>query len=226
LKRHQCRAASGFLQFRNANDIHLCPQRRPFIVRVWIAITKGVNRPVPHLDIAISILAGGRSSRMGRDKARLRFQGRSLLAYVRAAAGETGWPVRVIRRDVIARCGPLGGIYTALKSSRAGAELFLACDMPFVSTRWLMALAANFGPRRDAVFSEMDGVTGFPFLLSVSALPIVEQQIQSGLFSLQALAAAMGAKRIRVPESRRLEVFNINTPQDWREAQRRRRAGD
>jgi molybdopterin-guanine dinucleotide biosynthesis protein A len=185
-----------------------------------------VNQPALRLEIAISILAGGRSLRMGRDKARLRFRGRSLLAHVRAAAGETGWPVRVIRRDVIARCGPLGGIYTALKSSRAGAELFLACDMPFVSTRWLMALAANLGPRRDAVFSEMDGVVGFPFLLSVSALPLVEQQIQSGLFSLQALAEAMGAKRIRVPESRRLEAFNINTPQDWREAQRRRRAGD
>jgi molybdopterin-guanine dinucleotide biosynthesis protein A len=202
-----------------------CPAQCLYFARPG-RYNRDVNQPALRLEIAISILAGGRSLRMGRNKARLRFRGRSLLAHVRAAAGETGWRVRVIRRDVIARCGPLGGIYTALKSSRAGAELFLACDMPFVSSRWLMALSASFGPRRDAVFSEMDGVAGFPFLLSVSALPIVEQQIQSGLFSLQALAEAMGAKRIRVPESRRLEVFNINTPQDWREAQRRRRTGN
>src|SRR5437867_5654697 len=81
----------------------------------------------------ICILAGGLSQRMGRDKSRLRLGSKTLLRLIRIEAGELGLPLRVIRRDLIPRCGPLGGVYTALKTSKAEAELFLACDMPFVS---------------------------------------------------------------------------------------------
>ena len=174
--------------------------------------------------ISISILAGGLSSRMGRDKARLRFEGRTLIGHIRAAAEETGWPVRVIRRDAIARCGPLGGIYTALKTSRAEAELFLACDMPFVSTDLLAKLGASLGGKLDAVSATVDGVAGFPFLLRVAVLPVIERQIQAGRFSLRSLAKVLGAKLLRAQKKHRLELFNINTPEEWQEARRLRRA--
>src|SRR5262249_28524004 len=98
------------------------------------------QRPCPPM--AISILAGGRSSRMGRDKAKLRLGGRTLLAIIRRTARTTGWRVRVIRRDALPGNGPLGGLHEALRSSRAGAELFLACDMPYVRPRLLRRLAA------------------------------------------------------------------------------------
>src|SRR2546430_17716334 len=82
--------------------------------------------------IEICLLAGGQSRRMGRDKSRLKLGRRTLLGHIRAEAKTLGLPVRVIRRDLVPRCGPLGGIYTALKSTRADGVLFLACDMPFV----------------------------------------------------------------------------------------------
>lgn len=155
---------------------------------------------------------------MGRDKAKQRLQGRSLLNHVRAAAKATGWPVRVIRRDAIARCGPLSGIYTALKTSRAGAELFLACDMPFVSPALLAKLTRNLGRKHDAVFVTADGIAGFPFLMRTGALPVVENQIQSKQISLQGLAKVLRAKLVDVPTKHRLELFNINTPADWQKA--------
>ena len=157
---------------------------------------------------------------MGRDKTRLRLDGRSLLGHVRAAAEATGWPVRVIRRDAVPRCGPLGGIYTALQSSRSGAELFLACDMPFVSPLLLTDLADRLGPKCNAVFAAADGRVGFPFLLRTAVLPVVEKQIQSRQFSLQALAEALGAVRFRVPKGRTHELRNINTPAEWQKARR------
>jgi molybdopterin-guanine dinucleotide biosynthesis protein A len=170
--------------------------------------------------IAISILAGGRSARMGRDKSRVRLGGRSLLGHVRAAAEATGWPVRVIRRDAVPRCGPLGGIYTALQSSGSGAELFLACDMPFVSPGLLADLADRLGPKCTAVFAAADGRAGFPFLLRTAVLPVVEKQIQSQQFSLQSLAGVLGAVLFRVPKDRTPELWNINTPAEWRKARR------
>lgn len=157
---------------------------------------------------------------MGRDKARLRFGGRSLLGHVRAVAKATGWPVRVIRRDTVPRCGPLGGIYTALKTSEADAELFLACDMPFVSPTLLKELPKHIGSKQDAVFATTDGQPGFPCLLRVTALPVVEQQIQAKQFSVHALAEALPAKLLRLPERRAMELWNINTPQDWANVRR------
>src|SRR6266487_6092145 len=120
---------------------------------------------------------------MGRDKARLRLGRRTLLGHVRAQAQKLGLPIRIIRRDLVARCGPLGGVYTALKTSRADAELFLACDMPFVSVGLLARLLSGLGPRQDAVFSALDGPASFPFLVRVRALPIVEKQIRLRRFS-------------------------------------------
>jgi molybdopterin-guanine dinucleotide biosynthesis protein A len=89
----------------------------------------------------ICILAGGLSRRMGKDKTRLRLGRRSMLALIRAQARATGLPVRVIRRDAVPRCGPVGGIYSALQTTRAEAVLFLACDMPFVTAeliQWIL----------------------------------------------------------------------------------------
>lgn len=157
---------------------------------------------------------------MGRNKTRLRFGGRSLLGHVRAAAEATGWPVRIIRRDAVPRCGPLGGIYTALKTTRAGAELFLACDMPFVSSALLADLANRLGAKHHAVFATADGRAGFPFLLRADALPMVERQMQERQFSIHSLAEVLRAKFFRVPKDRTAELLNINTPADWENVRR------
>ena len=168
--------------------------------------------------LAINILAGGLSTRMGRDKTNLRLRGKTLLGHVRTVAKAMGWPVRVIRRDLVARCGPLGGIYTALKTSRTDAELFLACDMPFVSPALLQEISTKLSPARLAAFAVVDGAAGFPFVIRREALSLVEQQMARGEFSLQKLALALKARRVRIPKSRRQEVRNFNTPEEFREA--------
>src|SRR5690349_6523011 len=83
--------------------------------------------------LEVCILAGGLSTRMGGDKARLRLGRRTMLSIIRGTASDLGVPVRIIRKDLIARCGPLGGLLTGLKTTRADAVLFLACDMPLIS---------------------------------------------------------------------------------------------
>src|SRR2546426_1395386 len=115
--------------------------------------------------VAVSILAGGQSSRMGahRNKAVLRLGGRTLLARIRGAVEPTGWRVRVIRRDLVPRCGPLGGVHAALSTTKAAAEMFLACDMPFVTPALLTKLARCLNRSRRAVFPASSGKGGVPF---------------------------------------------------------------
>jgi molybdopterin-guanine dinucleotide biosynthesis protein A len=163
--------------------------------------------------IGACILAGGLSQRMGRDKARLRLGRQTLLSRIRATAQELGLPVRVIRRDIVPRCGPLGGIYTGLKTSRADAELFLACDMPFVSEGLLTELVRVFHAKPGAVFAGNKRRCGFPCLLLVEALPTVAAQIDRQACSLQSLARELRARFVRGRKAG--ELFNINTRADW-----------
>jgi molybdopterin-guanine dinucleotide biosynthesis protein A len=103
------------------------------------------------------VLAGGASSRMGRPKALLVLNGETMLErqlrLLRCVSGKVsvaGWPGGMsitylpasVRRvplllDEPGDRGPLGGIYSALKRSRTEYNLFLGCDMPFVTAEFL-----------------------------------------------------------------------------------------
>ena len=178
----------------------------------------------------ICILAGGLSSRMGRDKSRLRLGGRTLLAHIRATAKTVGLPHRIIRRDLVAHCGPLGGLYTALVTSRADATLFLSCDMPFVSASLLEMLVRKAKHNETALFVEANGLVGFPLVLfRHTALPVVESQLEKRAFSLQQLIEALRSQTIRLAARQARELFNVNTPEDLRKARavwRDRRPGN
>jgi len=167
----------------------------------------------------ICILAGGLSQRLGRDKARLRLGKRTMLTEVRSAAKALGWPVRVIRRDCVPRCGPLGGIYTALKTTKSDKLLFLACDMPFVRAALMEFLLRGLGADEQASFVRSQhgrGAIGFPFVLRRCVLPIVAKQIEQGKVSVRDLATALKARIVRLPRSFEPQLRNVNTPEEWR----------
>jgi molybdenum cofactor guanylyltransferase len=180
----------------------------------------------PHnVNVEVFILAGGLSSRMGQDKARLRLGQRTMLGHIRKAAKDLDLPVRILRRDAIARCGPVGGIYTGLKKSRADVVLFLACDMPFVSAQLLENIIAALRPSQKALFVRHGDLAGFPLLLRREVcLPVVAEQIAKKEFSLQALAKVLKAKVIRPPRTWSSQLENINTPAELEKARRRLRS--
>jgi molybdopterin-guanine dinucleotide biosynthesis protein A len=113
------------------------------------------------------VLAGGRSSRMGRDKAALEYrsgesqldaamkllEGRVSRAYVSVRADQkndaarTRYPHIVDRGDIE---GPIAGISAAFSSSADVAWLVLACDLPFVDAATLDYLLLARDPRFDA----------------------------------------------------------------------------
>src|SRR6186713_2923198 len=95
------------------------------------------------------VLAGGRSRRMGTDKARLPWRGMTLGAWV---AGEvtavtgnvtiTGASWRGYRSiaDLVPGFGPVSGIAAALADTRFDWNLIVACDMPHAGREWLRRL--------------------------------------------------------------------------------------
>jgi molybdopterin-guanine dinucleotide biosynthesis protein A len=165
------------------------------------------------MKLEVCILAGGLSTRMGRDKAQLRLGRRRMLSIVRETAAKLGLPVRIIRRDAVGRCGPLGGVLTGMKTTRAGAVLFLACDMPLVSAALLERILRASRSGATSVFASHASQIGFPFLLPVSALPAVQSRIERRAFSIHPLATELKSRLVAVP-ARSCELMNVNTPAD------------
>jgi iron complex transport system ATP-binding protein len=151
----------------------------------------------------VCILAGGKSSRMGRPKEDLRLGGMTLLEWSKQIARGAGLPYRVIDQDFEESVGPISGIRTAQKSSRAKFLVFLPCDMPFLRSATLRRLAREKTP----TFAKRD-LVGFPFLLPK------DSKIQAE--NLQDLARSLEAKSFAINAE---ESFNVNTPADFKRAE-------
>lgn len=157
---------------------------------------------------------------MGRDKAQLRLGGATILGRIKQTAAQLRLPVRVVRKDLVPRCGPLGGIFTALKRTEADAVLFLSCDMPFITTALLIELIREFELRHTAVFVSAAGQVGFPFLLPAPTLLAIEELLDQKSYALQTLARRIRARKWKA-RHRRHELMNINTPDDLARARNR-----
>jgi molybdopterin-guanine dinucleotide biosynthesis protein A len=151
---------------------------------------------------------------MGRDKALLRLGSKTLLQHVRAGARATGLGVRVVRKDLMPACGPLGGLYTALKTTQCDVVLALACDMPFVSPELLKGLLKKFGRRRKSMFVSHGGRPGFPLLLHRATLPEVAGNIERRRLALHELAASLKSSVVRLRVGAH-ELWNVNTPEEF-----------
>jgi molybdenum cofactor guanylyltransferase len=103
--------------------------------------------------VAAFILAGGASSRMGRDKALLEIAGVPMIVRMaRLVQSVAGSPVAVGFRQSYGRlgvraipddwpgAGPLGAIATALRASESEWNLVVACDLPYLTKPWLAFL--------------------------------------------------------------------------------------
>jgi phospholipid/cholesterol/gamma-HCH transport system ATP-binding protein len=109
-------------------------------------------------DCAAFVLVGGKSSRMGADKAFLPLEGRTLLERALQLARSVTDDVRIVTpripnekfadygpvvEDVYKDAGPLGGIHAALTSTCRDLNLILAVDIPFISREVLEYILAE-----------------------------------------------------------------------------------
>ena len=105
------------------------------------------------MEINAYVLAGGKSSRMGSDKALLKFRGRTLIESALAQASAAASRVRIVGsrekyaaygdviEDVYPGQGPLAGIHAALQASEQDHNLILAVDTPLIEIEYLKKVA-------------------------------------------------------------------------------------
>jgi len=180
------------------------------------------------------VVAGGRSERMGRDKALLPWAGSTLLEHALVRLRAVCTDVRIlagpearyteygaaVHTDLVRDAGPLGGVHAGLQNLGAGFGLFLGVDTPLIPSALLGALVAG-GAGFDAV---VPVVGGRPEPLCAayraSCLGPVQRRLEAGERKMTSFwpdirVRTMGEEELAVfgdPE----EMFrNLNTPEDY-----------
>jgi molybdopterin-guanine dinucleotide biosynthesis protein A len=198
--------------------------------------------------LSIAIQAGGNSSRMEEDKALRLFLGRPLIERVierlRPAADEilvtTNRPAEYaflglpLFTDVKPGRGALGGLYTALSAATHPLVGVVACDMPFASLAVLQTCAQLLADEQvDVAMAETQG--GLEPMHAVyrrsTCLPVIESAMQAGLWKAigwlpQVRVRVLTARELERCDPQGLAFLNVNTPQQFAEAERLALADD
>jgi len=181
------------------------------------------------------VLAGGKSCRMGQDKGLMRLAGQPLV--LRAAEilrpvvqavtllappdryGSLGLPVLA---DLWPDRGPLSALCTGLISSDAEWNLFLACDLPHISPRFMELMVQRVrAARGDAVVPRTrDGWQPLCAAYHVRCRGVFERAMHDGRLSIIGLyeeiqLGAITPDELAAAGLSEVEFVNVNTPEDW-----------
>jgi molybdopterin-guanine dinucleotide biosynthesis protein A len=164
------------------------------------------------------ILAGGKSLRMGRDKAALDWRGRSLLEHMHALLATVCDTVHVVGRnnlpDRLPDLGPLGGISTALHSTATRNNLVVAVDLPFLTRDLLKYVKEHLEDTAfPLVVCQVD--SDFPLCLGIrrDLAAALDAYIAAGKRSLQGFIGSTPRKVISGLSRQRF--INLNTQADY-----------
>jgi molybdopterin-guanine dinucleotide biosynthesis protein A len=192
------------------------------------------------LDVSCIILAGGKSTRLGRNKVAETIGTLNLIERVISvissfnaeiivvAANDSSLPqlnqyqrLKLIQ-DIYPGRGSIGGIYSGLVASKSFYNLVVACDMPFLNFD-LLQYMLNISEGYDVVVPKVDNQTFEPLhaIYSQKCKIPLEQLIKKNVFRIIELfdlvkVRYLAIEEINVFDPKHLSFFNINTEADLR----------
>ena len=190
--------------------------------------------------VAAFVLAGGASRRMGRDKALLELSGVPLVvrtvrvvealvssvAVVAPAGRYESLGLRIVA-DRWPGAGPLGGIVTALGVSSAGWNLILGCDLPFLTAEWIewMISQATNSSALAVVPESRRGMESLAAMYRNDCGPVFAAALERGVRRVSEALDEVVFDRVTADQWQALDpagavLQNVNTPDDFAEAQR------
>lgn len=181
------------------------------------------------------VLAGGRSSRMGQDKARLSWQGQPLYRHMIALLNKAGvdhvllsgpgfaselpasnsGPTVTCLNDLIGGRGPLGGIHSAFAQLNDNDRLLVVpVDMPLLPIEAISILARQ---EQTCSFTQFN----LPVLLTVTrqSRQVIKQLVNSDDhrdYALWRLQQRLGGLTLPLQTTMADRFINANTPEQWR----------
>lgn len=165
-------------------------------------------------NIAGAILAGGKSSRFGSNKALALYQGVPLVQRIARILADIfpetilvtnspgafaflGWPMTGDRfRD----CGPLAGIHAALSAATCPAAFVCGCDMPLVQPALVRFLCDRLADNDAVLPWPASGPEPLYAVYSKTALPVIEENLRQGQFRTNRVLDSLRVRRVTEEE--------------------------
>jgi molybdopterin-guanine dinucleotide biosynthesis protein A len=189
-------------------------------------------------DITGVILAGGKSSRFGSNKALARVHGIPLIQHVRDQLSGILKRIVVVTNspeeysfldipvvtDIIPHRGPLGGIHTALETAGSPWVFVTPCDLPFFSYKLLTTLARNTDGSAAVYYIHGKNIEPLPLLLNKKMLGWVFRLLELGDYAVQSLLDSGYTQKLPVEHVMHDVdpgmLVNCNTIEDYEKAVR------
>jgi len=188
-------------------------------------------------NVTAFVLAGGKSTRMGVDKAFLELAGKPLIARAVGLAKLVSPQVKIVGDpakfaefgevvpDIFFERGPLGGIHAALMSSQTERNLILSVDLPFVEKRFLEFLIVQANAS-DSIVTVPFAAGHLQTLCALYRRPFLhaaERALTAGRNRVDTLFSEVKTRTISekelIAEDFPLSMFrNLNTREDWEAA--------
>jgi molybdopterin-guanine dinucleotide biosynthesis protein A len=186
-----------------------------------------------HKEISAFIIAGGKSSRFGEDKALFIYRGMPLIALVAKVVGSVLGPPSIIADegerfgflglpcygDLLHGTGPFGGVYSALAYAATERAFVFACDMPELDPG-LIRFMAGESKGFDVTVPLVNGnYEPLHAVYAKSCLGLMEMRIKQGQRRIVGFYGEVSARTVSEDEIRRFadpsRVFrNINYPHE------------
>lgn len=182
---------------------------------------------IPKEALTTVILAGGKSQRMGEDKAFLDWNGQAFIQHILDAAKGLTQEVMVIANtkeyatldiqvypDLVEDCGPVGGIYTAMQQIKTPYLLVLSCDIPLLQGAVLEHLIEKSIPCDANVLTTEERWQPLTAIYNSKTMPIFKEALDTHKLKLRSLLTLMKLHTIACPKELIPCLNNINTPND------------
>ncbi|NQZ08458.1 MAG: molybdenum cofactor guanylyltransferase [Algicola sp.] len=173
------------------------------------------------------ILAGGLSSRMGSDKAKLRRGDSSMLAFCKTLLEDLQVSdIRISRnvgegiKDVFEQCGPLGGIHAVLKAiqsteAKSRAVIIIPVDMPLLQSNDLIQLIEH-GQQINRPVCFADCYLPLYLPVNYAVINYLEDQLSNdGNRKIRGLIEHFDG--VQLAHQNQSLLVNTNTPQQWQQ---------
>jgi molybdopterin-guanine dinucleotide biosynthesis protein A len=187
-----------------------------------------------------AVLVGGKSKRMGKNKALINIGRGSLVeittSKIRPFFHEIIFITNKVESyvhlnitmvsDIYKNCGPLGGIHAALKAASYEFVFIVACDMPFIEPKFVGHILKSSEQDYDIIMPRVnDYCEPLHALYSKKCLPAIESCLNRGELNVASIWPYLRVKFIEQEEIRQftdpLEAFfNVNTPVDLNKARK------
>jgi molybdenum cofactor guanylyltransferase len=175
------------------------------------------------------VLAGGKSSRMGQNKALLEFNNKTVIEGIIEKLKILFDDVIIITNtpelfkftglkiypDIYPGRGPLAGIHSGLFHSNNEKNFIISCDLPLISVEAIRYIA-GYSSEKQAVFFKKNGHLQYLFgIYKKQLIPLLEESLKNENLRMMDFVKNIDAEIVEAENFPEEIFYNLNKPEDY-----------